>query len=109
MRCGLADELPWPDGSPPHLPFSCPSCRWRARGANPSHRTNALHYSLSPITPVPATPGSIPAYWIWAYYISPFAWALRCIVINEFASPAWSHPAGGRGRGGRGPWWCGMG
>ncbi|KAG2487630.1 hypothetical protein HYH03_013769 [Edaphochlamys debaryana] len=37
--------------------------------------------------------GSIPDYWIWAYYISPFAWALRCVVINEFTSSAWSGPA----------------
>ncbi|GIL42549.1 hypothetical protein Vafri_515 [Volvox africanus] len=38
--------------------------------------------------------GSIPDYWIWAYYISPFAWALRCVVINEFTSPSWNSPAG---------------
>ncbi|PNH10990.1 Pleiotropic drug resistance protein 1, partial [Tetrabaena socialis] len=37
--------------------------------------------------------GSIPDYWIWAYYISPFAWALRCIVINEFTAPPWRGPS----------------
>ncbi|KXZ56523.1 hypothetical protein GPECTOR_1g47 [Gonium pectorale] len=37
--------------------------------------------------------GSIPPYWIWAYYISPFAWALRCLVINEFTSPSWNAPS----------------
>ncbi|WIA42005.1 hypothetical protein OEZ86_009302 [Tetradesmus obliquus] len=34
--------------------------------------------------------GSIPLYWIWAYYLSPFAYALRALVINEFRSPQWS-------------------
>ncbi|GIL82508.1 hypothetical protein Vretifemale_11338 [Volvox reticuliferus] len=43
--------------------------------------------------------GSIPDYWIWAYYISPFAWALRCVVINEFTSPSWNSPIpGGEGQ-----------
>ena len=37
--------------------------------------------------------GSIPDYWIWAYYISPFAWGLRSLVINEFISPRWDAPA----------------
>ncbi|KAG2432130.1 hypothetical protein HXX76_009056 [Chlamydomonas incerta] len=37
--------------------------------------------------------GSIPDYWIWAYYISPFAWALRCVVINEFTSQRWGYPS----------------
>lgn len=27
----------------------------------------------------------IPPWWIWAYYLSPFAWALRSIVISEWA------------------------
>ncbi|KAG2439064.1 hypothetical protein HYH02_006591 [Chlamydomonas schloesseri] len=39
--------------------------------------------------------GSIPDYWIWAYYISPFAWALRCVVINEFTSQRWGAPSPG--------------
>ncbi|KAF6263806.1 ABC-2 type transporter-domain-containing protein [Scenedesmus sp. NREL 46B-D3] len=34
--------------------------------------------------------GSIPLYWIWAYYLSPFAYALRALVINEFRSPQWT-------------------
>lgn len=33
--------------------------------------------------------GSIPDWWIWAYYISPFAWCMRAVVINEFTSPRW--------------------
>lgn len=32
---------------------------------------------------------SIPGYWIWAYYLSPFAYALRALVVNEFTGPAW--------------------
>ncbi|MEW5298072.1 MAG: hypothetical protein WDW36_001233 [Sanguina aurantia] len=36
--------------------------------------------------------GSIPNYWIWAYYLSPFSWALRAVVINEMTSPAWQGP-----------------
>ena len=47
----------------------------------------------------PASPGSIPDYWIWGYYISPFAWALRCVVINEFTSQRWGYPSSECGRG----------
>lgn len=32
---------------------------------------------------------SIPGWWIWAYWISPFAYALRAVVINEMTSPGW--------------------
>ncbi len=27
--------------------------------------------------------------WIWAYWISPFAWSLRAVAINEMTSPPW--------------------
>lgn len=34
--------------------------------------------------------GSIPVYWIWAYYVSPFSFAIRALAINEMTSPQWS-------------------
>lgn len=36
---------------------------------------------------------SIPDWWIWAYYISPFAYGLRGLVLNEMTSPAWEQQA----------------
>ena len=27
--------------------------------------------------------------WIWAYWMSPFAWSLRAVAINEMTSPPW--------------------
>ena len=27
--------------------------------------------------------------WIWAYWLSPFAYSLRAVAINEMTSPAW--------------------
>lgn len=32
---------------------------------------------------------SIPDWWTWAYWISPFAYGLRAVVINELTSPGW--------------------
>lgn len=32
---------------------------------------------------------SIPGWWIWAYWLSPFAYGLRAVVINELTSPGW--------------------
>ena len=32
---------------------------------------------------------SIPPWMIWAYYISPFSYGLRSLVINEMTSPQW--------------------
>jgi hypothetical protein len=43
----------------------------------------------------PAVRTSIPTWWIWAYWISPFAWAVRAILINEFSAPDWQLPAPG--------------
>mmetsp|Transcript_17709 Transcript_17709/g.49550 ORF Transcript_17709/g.49550 Transcript_17709/m.49550 type:complete len:1558 (-) Transcript_17709:317-4990(-) len=39
--------------------------------------------------------GSIPPWWIWIYWISPFSWALRAAGQNEFLTgdPAWSQPS----------------
>ena len=34
---------------------------------------------------------AIPPWWIWAYWISPFAYGLRAIVINEMTAPSWSY------------------
>eukprot|EP00192_Tetraselmis_astigmatica_P001759 CAMPEP_0117657340 /NCGR_PEP_ID=MMETSP0804-20121206/5278_1 /TAXON_ID=1074897 /ORGANISM="Tetraselmis astigmatica, Strain CCMP880" /LENGTH=1545 /DNA_ID=CAMNT_0005463787 /DNA_START=295 /DNA_END=4932 /DNA_ORIENTATION=- len=35
--------------------------------------------------------GDIPAWWIWVYWISPFAYAIRAFVINEMTSPKWGN------------------
>ncbi|GMH32356.1 hypothetical protein BSKO_00190 [Bryopsis sp. KO-2023] len=40
---------------------------------------------------------SIPGYWIWAYWISPFAYGVRALAINEFTSPRWSSVTPGLG------------
>ena len=32
---------------------------------------------------------SIPSGWIWAYWLSPFSWALRSLVTNEFLQDRW--------------------
>ena len=29
--------------------------------------------------------------WIWAYWMSPFAWSLRAVAINEMTSPPWGN------------------
>lgn len=34
---------------------------------------------------------AIPPWWIWAYWISPFAYGLRAIVVNEMTSAGWSY------------------
>eukprot|EP00877_Chromochloris_zofingiensis_P010755 jgi/Chrzof1/5933/Cz16g21030.t1 len=38
---------------------------------------------------------SIPGWWIWAYYISPFAYGIRSVIVNEFTAPVWSDPMPG--------------
>jgi len=37
-------------------------------------------------------PNVIPPYYIWIYWINPFAWILRGLVVNEFASGAYDYP-----------------
>jgi hypothetical protein len=37
--------------------------------------------------------------YIWAYWISPFAYLLRAVVINEMTSPAWRTPVATQGGG----------
>lgn len=37
--------------------------------------------------------------YIWAYWISPFAYLLRAVVINEMTSPAWRTPVAAQGGG----------
>ena len=32
--------------------------------------------------------------WIWAYWISPFAYAMRAMVINEMTSSSWTYNDG---------------
>jgi len=33
--------------------------------------------------------GDIPPWWVWVYWVSPFAYAIRSFVINEMGSPRW--------------------
>lgn len=35
---------------------------------------------------------SVPDWWIWAYWISPYSWGMRSLVINEFTAPPWRTP-----------------
>lgn len=42
-----------------------------------------------------AAAASIPGWWIWIYWLSPFSYALRAIVINEMTNERWSAPAPG--------------
>jgi hypothetical protein len=35
--------------------------------------------------------GSIPAWMVWIYYISPFSWAIRAVAVNEMSTPAWDY------------------
>ena len=37
--------------------------------------------------------------YIWAYWISPLAYLLRAVVINEMTSPAWRTPVAAQGGG----------
>ena len=32
----------------------------------------------------------VPAWWIWAYYVSPLSWALQAVVINEMTQDRWT-------------------
>lgn len=32
---------------------------------------------------------NIPDYWIWGFWISPIAWAIQALVINELRSDEW--------------------
>eukprot|EP00878_Enallax_costatus_P047499 GHUV01058290.1.p1 GENE.GHUV01058290.1~~GHUV01058290.1.p1 ORF type:complete len:113 (-),score=19.55 GHUV01058290.1:18-356(-) len=53
-----------------------------------------LGYRVNPLQ----NAASIPGWWIWAYYISPFSWALRTIAINEMQQERWSKPAPGNSK-----------
>ncbi len=33
---------------------------------------------------------SVPPWWIWAYYLSPYSWSVRALAINEMNSPSWT-------------------
>mmetsp|Transcript_4399 Transcript_4399/g.11080 ORF Transcript_4399/g.11080 Transcript_4399/m.11080 type:complete len:1493 (+) Transcript_4399:44-4522(+) len=37
-------------------------------------------------------PDTIPDFYLWAYWINPYAWANRALVINEFSSDRWEDP-----------------
>lgn len=38
-------------------------------------------------------PDVIPEYWIWVYWINSFAWVLRGLAVNEFASGKYDSPS----------------
>lgn len=42
--------------------------------------------------------GAIPPWWRWAYWLSPYSYAVRALVINELTAPAWRAPARTPGR-----------
>lgn len=42
---------------------------------------------------------SIPGWWVWIYWLSPFSYALRAVVINEMTQERWSAPAPGNPQG----------
>ena len=47
--------------------------------------------SRRPPPPFPAAVRpNIPPWWIWAYWLSPFSWAVRSVVVNEFMDPKWT-------------------
>ncbi|KAL7580109.1 hypothetical protein ACA910_012870 [Epithemia clementina (nom. ined.)] len=37
-------------------------------------------------------PDIIPGYYSWAYWMNPFAWAYRSLIVNEFRSGRWEDP-----------------
>ena len=38
------------------------------------------------------SPPQVPDWWIWAYWLSPYSWGMRSLVVNEFTSPPWRYP-----------------
>lgn len=76
----------------------CMSGLFRFIGAVAPTPTHAQAFGMLGILMLVLTSGfaivrtSIPPWWIWAYYISPFAYALRAIVINEMTSSKWDAP-----------------
>eukprot|EP00522_Entomoneis_paludosa_P007380 CAMPEP_0172455684 /NCGR_PEP_ID=MMETSP1065-20121228/12192_1 /TAXON_ID=265537 /ORGANISM="Amphiprora paludosa, Strain CCMP125" /LENGTH=1539 /DNA_ID=CAMNT_0013208153 /DNA_START=180 /DNA_END=4799 /DNA_ORIENTATION=- len=37
-------------------------------------------------------PNAIPSFYWWAYWLSPYGWAYRALVVNEFRSSRWEDP-----------------
>jgi hypothetical protein len=47
----------------------------------------------APSPPPSSVRTSIPDWWIWAYWLSPFSWAFRALVVNEFTyASSWGQP-----------------
>ena len=38
-------------------------------------------------------PDGIPVYWLWMYWVNPFAWTYRALVVNEFYNDRWDDTA----------------
>ena len=53
--------------------------------------TQALFHAIFPTLHHPVRP-NIPPYAIWLYWISPFAWGVRGVCINELMSRKWDIP-----------------
>ena len=45
-----------------------------------------------PPYPPPLCAASIPAWYIWIYWINPLAYAIRALLVNEMNTNAWGMP-----------------
>lgn len=77
----------------------CPFARTlRTRGWASTKCCHAVHHTSMDDVHDPACipPSHAPrlysptTFYMQAYYISPFAWSLRALVINEFTTPVWA-------------------
>lgn len=34
----------------------------------------------------------MPAWWVWAYWLDPFSYAIQGLIANEFSAPRWDVP-----------------
>ena len=71
----------------------------RSRGDLCPARCDHAELPAALLLPQRAPLASIPGWWIWAYWLSPFSWALRGIVVSEMTADRWSAPAPGNAAG----------
>jgi hypothetical protein len=68
---------------------------WVVYGGDPSRKQTAIVTPLCLYHPVHHQVDDlfcqcqIHRRMIWAYWLSPFAWGLRCFAINELTTPKW--------------------
>lgn len=34
----------------------------------------------------------MPRWWVWAYWLDPFSYAIQGLIANEFSAPRWTVP-----------------